>query len=554
MRTLLLLSCLLASCSAGERAEQLLVGGRIYTFAQDDGGPVVEAMAIRDGAVLAVGTEAELAALIGAQTERIDLAGGTAVPGLVDAHAHLFNLGRLLERADLRGTTSIEDVVSKTQAKATELPAGAWLQGRGWDQNDWEQQDFPDKAPLDAAFGDRPVYLRRIDGHAAWVNSAALRAASIDASTPDPAGGEILHDAQGEPTGVLVDAAVDLVLKVMPSESDADLDRILAKALADCRDKGLTGVHEMGVSLRELAALQRAEAAGLSSRIVAYLGGADVLESYVGGPIRPGPEARLRVPGVKLYADGALGSRGAALLADYSDRPGHQGLLQSTPEELTVAVQKAVARGFAVAIHAIGDRGNRVALDALERGHAMALAANAALPSLAQAGHRVEHAQVLHPDDLVRFARLGIYPSMQPTHCTSDMPWAPERLGVERLPGAYAWRSLRESGCVLPLGSDFPVEEVSPLFGLYAAVTRRGLDGQPAAGWSPAEALTLHEAFLGFTAWAGQAAGVAKWGRLRVGDRADLTVFDRDPFLPPFESLLQLQIRTRILDGQPDNN
>jgi predicted amidohydrolase YtcJ len=553
MHRLVLLALLFCACSSRPSADLLLYGGRIYTFGADDGTPVVEALAIYDGQVIAAGNVAQLQRFVGPRTERVDLAGGVAVPGLVDAHAHIFNLGRLLEIADLRGTTSIEEILTRLQARAQSLPEGVWLRGRGWDQNDWVEKSFPDKSSLDERFGERPVYLERVDGHAGWVNSAALRAASITAATTDPAGGEILRDASGEPTGIVVDAAEELITDVMPPEGAADLDRILAAALDECASHGLTGVHEMGVDAAEWAALQRADAAGtLKLRIVAYLDGADALDAYAGEALRPGPKARLRLSGVKLYADGALGSRGAALLEDYSDRPGHQGLLRSSPEQLTESVRRAVARGFSVAIHAIGDRGNRVALDAIEQGHAAALAANGSIGALRAAHHRVEHVQILHPDDIGRFAQLGVLPSMQPTHCTSDMPWAPERLGPHRLAGAYAWRSLREHGCVLPLGSDFPVEEVSPLYGLYAAVTRRGVDGTPAEGWAPEQALTIQEALLGFGAWASEAAGVPQWGRLRAGDRADITVFDRDPLVVPAQELLQLQIRARLVEGRLD--
>ena len=553
MRHVPLLCLLCAACSPRPQADLLLHGGRIYTFAQDDGSPVVEALAIADGAVLAAGSEAELERYVGASTERLDLAGAVAVPGLVDAHAHIFNLGRLLEIVDLRGTASIDEVLTRVRAKAETLPEGVWLRGRGWDQNDWEAGVFPDKTILDAQFGDRPVYLERVDGHAGWVNSAALRAASITAATPDPDGGEIVRDAHGEPTGIVIDKADELVTDVIPAESDADLDRILSAALDECAAHGLTGVHEMGVKMAEWAALQRAESAGrLKVRVVAYLDGIEALDAYAGGPIRPQPSACLRLEGVKLYADGALGSRGAALLADYSDRPGHRGLMQASPEQLTEAVQRSVSRGFSIAIHAIGDRGNRVALDAIEQGHSAALAANAALGPLRAARHRVEHVQVVDAADIGRFAALGVIPSMQPTHCTSDMPWAPERLGADRLAGAYAWRTLRDQGCVLPLGSDFPVEEVSPLYGLYAAVTRRGIDGEPAGGWSPEQALTIQEALLGFSAWAGEAAGVAQWGRLRAGDRADLCVFAQDPLKVPAQELLQLQLRARLVEGRLD--
>ncbi len=530
----------------------MLVNGTVYTFGSDDGSPVVEALAIRDGAVVAAGDSAAIRRLADAGTRMLDLEGATAIPGLSDAHAHLFNLGRSLSWADLRGTRSAAEAVERTAALAAELPDGSWLRGRGWDQNDWDPPAYPDRRLLDAAFGDRPVYLERIDGHAGWASSAALAAAGIDADTPDPEGGEILRDPQtGEPTGILIDAAENLVRAVIPKPTATDLDRQLAAAAAKAVSHGLVGVHEMGVTLEELAALQRADAGGtLPLRVVAYLGGAPALENYQGSPVRPDAESLLRLEGVKYYADGALGSRGAALKADYSDRPGHRGLLIQSHAELTLRVKAAVDRGFSVAVHAIGDEGNHVALDAIQQGHGAALADHGEVPAITEARHRIEHVQVVDPAEFGRFAELGVIPSMQPTHCTSDMPWAPDRLGPERVKGAYAWREFLDRNLILPLGSDFPVEQVSPLFGLYAAVTRQTPDGQPPGGWSPEHRLTRAEAVLGFTAWAGEAAGVPQWGRLRSGDRADVTVFDGDPMTVAPAELLELDVRTVIVDGR----
>jgi predicted amidohydrolase YtcJ len=306
----------------------------------------------------------------------------------------------------------------------------------------------------------------------------------------------------------------------------------------------------MGVSLDELAALRRAEAAGtLPLRVVVYLGGASTLAAYEGGPERPGPNGLLRVEGVKYYVDGALGSRGAALFDDYSDRPDHRGLLMQSEDVLAQQIAAAAERGFSVAVHAIGDRGNRVALAAIETGHARAASSREALPALRDARHRIEHVQVVHPEDFGRFARLGVIPSMQPTHCTSDMPWAPDRVGPDRIVGAYAWREFLDRGLILPLGSDFPVEEVSPLYGLYAAVTRQTIDGQPTGGWAPDQRLTREEAILGFTAWAAEAAGVPQWGRLRVGDRADLTVWDDNPMTVAPDKLLGLEVQYVVVEG-----
>jgi predicted amidohydrolase YtcJ len=531
-------------------ADVVLVDGTIYTL-QDDGPSAVEAIAIRDGAVVAAGSRAEIEAWIRPQTERIDLDGAFAVPGLVDAHAHLFNLGRLRMQADLVGTRSAEECIDIARSAAAALPEGAWLQGRGWDQNDWPVQAYPTKEMLDAAFGDRPVVLRRVDGHASWVNSAALRIVGYTSGEDAPPGGEILVDPDtGEPTGILVDAADDSLRARMPSESAEELDRILEVAQDAAARAGLTGIHDMGLTMATYAAIRRAQARdALRLRIVGYLSGRQTLEAFGDGARQPDPSALVRVAGVKLYADGALGSRGAALLQDYSDRPGHRGLLVSTPEDLTADVEQAFERGFTVAIHAIGDRGNRVALDAIEQGYARALARRPGLPPLRELRARIEHAQVLDPSDIPRFAALGVIPSMQPTHCTSDMPWAPQRLGPDRLAGAYAWRTLLDQGNLLPLGSDFPVESESPLLGLYAARTRQTPAGTPAGGWAPEQRLTALESLLGFTAWAAKACGVETWGRLTPGSRADVTVLDVDPLGQDPRALLDAKVRLTMVEG-----
>jgi predicted amidohydrolase YtcJ len=537
--------------AAEEPVDVIFHGGTIYSFSDDEGG-AVEAIALAGSRVAASGSLEELNSLAGGNARLIDLQGATLLPGLVDAHAHLFNLGRFLQQAQLRGTVSAEDCIERAKESEATLPEGAWLIGRGWDQNDWEVKEYPDASALDAVFGDRPVYLRRVDGHAAWVNSAALRAAGIDRSTPDPEGGEIVRDPEtGAATGIVIDAAEDIVSAAIPEESAEELDRIVALATADARAKGLVGVHEMGVDVEEWGALRRAESNDqLSIRIVAFLGGEEELDKFEGGPVRPDASSRLRLEGVKLYADGALGSRGAALLAEYSDRPGHMGLMQSSEKVLTRAARKSIERGFSVALHAIGDRGNRIGLAAIANGHAEAKAGRPGLPELAELRCRIEHAQIVHPDDIPRFAELGILPSMQPTHCTSDMPWAPVRLGESRLEGAYAWRSFRESGTIVPLGSDFPVEKVSPLLGIYAALTRQQPDGEPEGGWSPAQRLDPSEAVLGFTAWAADACGVAEWGRLRPGDQADITILSVDPMKADPAEVLNAKIVGTVVGGE----
>lgn len=447
-----------AAPGASLAADTILHNGTIYTLEGDAASPV-SALAIEDGVVVAVGGDAEVLARAAANTEILDLQGAWVTPGLTDAHAHLFNLGSSITRVDLRGTTSAEECVQRARAMESGLAPGEWLRGRGWDQNDWEVADYPDRTLLDEAFGERPVYLRRIDGHAVWVNSAALARAGIDATTVDPEGGEIMRDEEGAPTGILIDTAATLVAKILAKPSAEEIEEIYRRGIAEVHGLGITGLHEMGSTLDQIAVLEAAQREGwLDLRLVCYIGGEKELAAYEGSAVRGDPAAHLWIDGVKLYADGALGSRGAALLEDYSDRPGHRGLLIQSPEDLQEYARRCMERDLTAVVHAIGDRGTRVTLDALI-GAWRELETDRPLSDLRP---RIEHAQVVHPDDFARFAEHGIIPSMQPTHCTSDMPWAPERLGPDRLAGAYAWRTMLDLGLPLPLGSDFPVEKTSP--------------------------------------------------------------------------------------------
>lgn len=511
---------------AGGLADLLIVGGTIWTM--DPEHPEVGAVAARGGRVIAIGDPAHLTHLHGPRTRVLDLGGGFAVPGLTDAHAHLVGLGAELEEVDLRGATSVDEAVDRVLRSA---PPTGWVLGRGWDQNLWPGAAMPTHDPLSAAFPDRPVWLRRVDGHAGWANLAALQAAGITAATAPPQGGEIaLRDGPRgrEPTGLLVDAAMELVPVPRP-DRDTLRRRILA-AQARVLPLGLTGVHEMGVSQDGHATLRAlASADELKLRITAY---ADedwfIRQLRHNQPERFGPDPRYALVGVKLYVDGALGSRGAALLAPYDDRPGHTGALQHTAAQLAELVTTATRGGWQVAAHAIGDRAIRDLLGALE-----------ALPR--QPGPtrnrelqtdprlRVEHAQIVDLADIPRFARLGAVASMQPTHATSDMAWVPARIGAARLPGAYAWRRFLAAGVPLALGSDFPVEQPNPTHGLHAAITRQDSHGQPAGGWLPDQRLSLWQAVAGFTTGAAYAARQEHWrGRLSPGMAADLTCFRDD--------------------------
>jgi len=541
------LCCLAATAQAAD--VHLLTAARIHT--SDPAQPQVEAMAWdASGRVLAVGNAKALLARY-PDAERVDAGGATVVPGLIDAHGHVMGLGYALMQADLTGARDKAEVVARLKAYEKTLPEGAWLLGGGWDQNDWPEKAFPTAADLDAAFPDRPVWLDRVDGHAGWANSAAMKAVEKAMSGRtlagdwQPDGGRILRDGD-KATGVFVDGAMGLVSEVLPAPDEAYRTQALERALAAAARDGLTGVHDMGVSSTDLALYKRfADAGKLSLRIDAYANGdsqalADLCEH---GAYRH-PGGRLEMRGVKLFIDGALGSRGAALLADYSDEPGNRGLLVTDPATYEGSVRKAKGCGVQVATHAIGDRGNRIVLDTYER----------VLGDDAKSDHRwrVEHAQIVSPEDIPRFAPLGVIASMQPTHATSDMPWAEERLGKERLFGAYAWQRFLHSGAHLALGSDFPVESPDPRLGLYAAVTRQDRDGQPPGGWLPDQRLSAAEALRGFTADAAYAGFDEKQvGKLAPGLRADFVILAEDPLAVPASQLDDLEIESTWVDGKP---
>ena len=543
-RICLLISLAVASGLAHAEDGHLLVAGRIHTG--DAKTPVAEAMAWDSkGQVLAIGSAKELSARFPRAT-RHDAGDATVVPGLIDAHAHLMNLGFALLRADLVDAASKEEVIARLRAFEATLPEGAWLLGRGWDQNDWPGKQFPTAADLDAAFPDRPVWLERVDGHAGWANSAALRAVERDLSGDwQPDGGRILRDEAGQPTGVFIDTAAALVDAVVPPPDGALRTGALERALEAAVANGLTGVHDMGVSLADLQLMRGfADAGKLPLRIRAYANGdAEALDALCAMGPYDHASGRLAMRGVKFYVDGALGSRGAALIEDYSDEPGHRGLLVTEPAAYAAGVAKAHACGIQPASHAIGDRGNRIVLDTYA----------AALGDQAAGDHRwrVEHAQVVHRDDLPRFAALKVIASMQPTHATSDMPWAEARVGRERLYGAYAWQRLRALGVPLALGSDFPVESVDPRLGLYSAVTREDREGKPPGGWLPDQKLSPAQALHGFTAGAAFASfDDEDIGRLAPGLRADFVVLDADPLSVDASRLPALKVRSTWVDGQ----
>jgi hypothetical protein len=525
-------------------ADLLVVDARILVSAIPE--RRAQALAIRDGRVVAVGSTVAIEGYAGERTHRIEAAGRVVIPGLIDSHAHLWGLARNRLRVDLVGTRSYAEVIDRMRARAGSVPEGQWVEGRGWDQNDWEDVRFPVHGALSEALSAHPVALRRVDGHALLVNARALAHAGIDRGTPDPPGGRILRDSAGEPTGVLIDHAMGLVLEAIPQPSRERMRVELAAAMDQAVSLGLTGVHDMGLSRRAAEVYDALGRGGdLPLRVVGFWEGeSPESEQWMKSPpVRGAHEGRWSMVGVKLYQDGALGSRGAALLEDYADEPGHRGQIFHEASDLAARIRTASVAGYQVGVHAIGDRANRMALDAFEEVAARGGEARLLRP-------RIEHAQVIALSDIARFGELGVLAMVQPTHATSDMPWAEARLGPDRIQGAYAWRRLKEAGAHLALGSDFPVERVNPLLGIYAAITRSDASGSPAAGWRPEERLTPAEALDGFTASAAYAAGMeADLGTLEVGKWGDFVLLDVDPLRDPPGDLLGAKIALTVVGG-----
>jgi predicted amidohydrolase YtcJ len=479
-----------------------------------------EAVVIRGDTIAFVGPESQALPLAGPATRVVDLAGFTLIPGLIDAHGHVASLGFQMLRVELHDAKSAGEAAARVRAAAMKAAPGEWIRGHGWDQNLWDAKVFPGRRPLDEAAPRNPVALDRIDGHALWINGLALDAAGIGRETPDPPGGRIVRDAEGIPTGVLVDNAMKLVEAKIPAPDHDRTKQAILRALNRCLDSGLTEVHDAGISYEEASIYQDLAVAGeLPIRVYAMLGGTQrVLADYfVHPPIVGLGGGFFTLRAIKMGIDGALGSRGAALFEDYSDAPGQRGLLTREPAEIQALAVQAIAKGYQVCVHAIGDRGNALALTALE----------AALRG-APAGDyrfRIEHVQVLRLEDIPRFKAAGIIPSMQPTHATSDMPWAPARLGPQRIAGAYAWRKILDTGAVIPAGSDFPVESENPFLGIYAAVTRQDLGGRPPGGFRPEERMTIGEALRSFTLDAAYAGfEEADRGSIAAGKKADIVV------------------------------
>ncbi len=537
-----------AHARAGDKektiVEAVYYNGKIHTL--DAARPVVEAISVAGGRVVETGSSRELLERSAPLTRTIDLGGRAVIPGLTDAHAHFLGYAKLATRLDLVGTASLDEILGMVAAKAASIRTGEWILGRGWDQNDWPDTRYPERPALDRIAPDNPVFLVRVCGHAAYVNSAALRAAGVSRSTADPQGGKILRDARGEPTGILLDNAVELVSKAVPPLSRDEKRTLMVAAAHRCLAAGLVGVHEMGIAAEDVSLYEELAASGsFPFRITGYLSSddPDIGPFREAGPRAGRGDELFRIVGAKFYADGSLGARSAALIDDYSDDPGNRGILMQSPDSLFRLMLPWRERGFQTAVHAIGDGGVREALDVCER-------LGVAHPA-PDARPRVEHAQIVAAGDVPRFARLGVVPSMQFIHCTSDMPWVEARIGAERAAGAYAWRSLVAAGSRIPGGSDFPVESIDPLLGIHAAVTRRNLAGEPPGGWRPEQRLTVAEAVAAFTveaAYAAHAEAVA--GSLAPGRLADFIVLSDDIFASDPDRIPAIRVLATVLGGE----
>jgi predicted amidohydrolase YtcJ len=543
----------------------LLLNGKVFTADARD--TMAQAVAIAGERIVAVGTNAEITARYrGART--IDLQGRLVTPGFNDAHIHFLGGGLSLLRVDLIGAKSLEEAKARIAAKVRELPPGSWILGRGWDHTLWGGQ-WPTRQDLDAVAPENPVFVERVDGHVSWANSLALRKAGVTRETQAPAGGEILHDASGEPTGILKETASQLVARVVPQPTRAEQMQALERALMEARRYGLTSIqdnsgYETTKLYRELLARGK-----LTVRVAEWQNFEDTVEelkrqraefaSFKDDPLR------LRLTALKGYVDGTLGSRTAAMLAPFADDPSNSGIPRRPPEELTKMIVERDAAGFQIALHAIGDRANRIALDGFETARKQSPKLQHPQPDqpleeaqriITQAGppgmrHRIEHAQVVAPSDFARFRDLGVLASMQPSHAITDKRWAQARLGEYRVQGAYSWHMMQSFNVHVPFGTDWPVEPINPYIGLYAAVTRQSTEGDPPGGWWPQERLSMAAAIRCYTAEGAYASFEEKEkGQIAPGMLADLVVHSRDLFTIKAPEILQTEAVITILGGK----
>lgn len=529
--------------SAPAAPDLLFLNANVITM--DPARPSAQAMAIKTERIAWVGTGEDAKKLFPATLHTIDLRGATVLPGIIDAHTHLIELGKSLIRLNLKNATEME-VIERVKERAASMPPHEWILGWGWDEGKWATH-YPTNQALSAASPDNPVFLVGLHTFAAWANKQALELAGITKNTGDPENGKIVRDEKtGEPTGILLNHAQDLVEKHIPPMTLDQTKQAIELASRECVRNGLTSVHEAKVTpimiqaFRELIRERR-----LPLRVYAMLDGSD--HNLVNDWLQKGPEIdpqhRLTIRAFKLFADGALGSRGAALLQPYSDAPQTRGLITTSESEVYDLTRRSLEKGFQVCTHAIGDAANRMVLDAYAR-------AQQDVPQAHDARLRIEHAQVVAPEDIPRFVKLGIIPSMQPVHCTSDMTWAEKRLGPERIKGSYAWQWLLKTGVHLPLGSDFPGETLNPFYGIYAAITRQDPQGNPPGGWYPEQRLTLDEALRGYTVEAAYAEFEEQSkGSIEAGKLADITVISKDITKSAPKEILSIHVLKTYIGG-----
>lgn len=535
--------------AAAAAAPLVLSNGNFYTA--NDLQPRAQAAVVVDGRITFVGASPDALRRAPPGARRLDLHGTTVLPGLTDAHAHLGDIGRRELTFNLEGTTSLAELKNALRARAATGPAGSWLSGGGWIESRWSPPVFPTRQDLDSVAPNRPVVLKRADGHALVANSLALQRAGIDRNTADPPGGTVLKDAAGEPTGMLIDNAMALVERLVPAPTEAEAARALEVGARRSVAMGWTQLQIAGNTFREVDQLCRLYAAGkIQLRLydAIYGPGPDADRLLAEGPDPQHCGGRLAVRGLKLYIDGALGSRGAALLKPYSDSAGSRGLLVNQPETLFPLLTAALRRGIQVETHAIGDRGNRIMLDLYERAFA---AVPTAQRAVAEPRWRIEHAQILDQSDIARFAKLGVIASMQPSHAISDLFFAPARLGPERLRGAYAWQPLLASGAIVAGGSDAPVEKGDPRIEFYAAVSRRSVQGFAAADWHRELRVSRAQALKMFSLAPAYAAFQERdRGSIEVGKLADFTVLSADIMTVPEPQILTSHVVMTIIGGE----
>ncbi len=530
---------------AANDADTVILNAKITTM--DPKHPEAAAIAIYDGKIVAIGGNDELASWKSARTKVIDAKGQRLVPGFIESHAHMLSYGLSLLNLNLMNIKTKQEVLDKVAREAKSAPKGAWLKGRGWDQNLWHEHEFPSANDLDKVAPDHAVVLTRVDGHAAWLNSKALRESGLFDLKQDPEGGKILRDKAGKPTGIILDEALELVYGKMPEEHPDRLRLALSKALEQASIMGVTTTTEAGLGQKGIDLYEELiQQDKLPVRINIMLSGSEpaLLEKYFAlGPINR--KDRLMIRSIKLMADGALGSRGAALKKEYSDDPGNSGLLILSEDQIYKVSREAVRHGFQVATHAIGDLTNHVVLNAYER-------AFKEVPSKEDLRFRIEHAQIIDEADIPRFHQLGVIASMQATHCTSDSPWVEARLGKVRANSeAYPWQKLLKSGAIVAGGSDAPVESLNPIWGFYSYITRQDHDGIPKDGWQPDQRLSRMEALKSFTTDGAYAAFLEPvTGSLAVGKAADLVILSKDIMSVEPREIVGTKIELTMVGGQ----